>query len=306
MTKRDRDRLEEAEAREVWRRAARFQAEASQEPAETESENLALGPPAGHEITAVREAAIEAGIEERFVVAALAEVQAERSLPVVTEDRALAARFFGGLLDAVTVRRTIEASASDALSIIINLLPREPYILTLSEKRGDPLDSGALVFDIEGLGSVRKPWLANEVSASAVRQVYVSLRPVGDGPATCEVTFQGPIAWSHNTGLVHGLVVSAVGGGVSGTVLGGVVATALGGLLVTPIGWVVTGVSAATGLVLGGALGRQGYRAFCRYGIERARRALEKMLLAVAVQAEQRRAVVSEPRDDKRDPAHSS
>ncbi len=287
MTDDDSGRLDDVEAREVWKRAARLQSETSHEAEAGRSEELAMGPPEGLEVRHVRDAAVEAGIEARFVDAALADVMAERSLPVVTKDRTMAARFFGGLLDNVETRRTIKAPPSEALSTIIEVFPRDPYRLALSDRVGDPLDSGTLVFDIQGIGALQKPWLAKEVSMSAVRQVYVSLRGIEGATPTCEVTLRGPIAWSHNTGLAHGLAASAVGGGAGGAAFGAGAAALVGGLIASPLGIAAVAVSSALGLVTGASAGRKGYRVYCAYGIERARRALEKVLLAVAVQAEQ-------------------
>jgi hypothetical protein len=287
MAKRDWEHLEEREALEVWRRAAHLQAEGERTGDRVEPERLLVRPTDGYPVDTVRKAAIEAGIGEEYVDAALAEVRTESVLPVVSKDRTLAARFFGELLDVVTVRRIIQAPPAEVLSTILEIFRGDPYRLILSGKKGDPVDSGALVFDIEGLGSVRKPWLATEVSTSAVRQIYALLRSVDGEDRVCEVTLHGPIAWSHNTGLVHGLIVTGVSGGAFGAGTGGITAAALGGLLANPIGWIVAGGAALAGFLAGGGLGRNGYRAYCRYGIERARRAMERLLLDVAVRSEQ-------------------
>jgi hypothetical protein len=289
MTKRGEGHLKEREALEVWRRAAQLQAEGERTGETVEPEGLLARPPDDYPVDTVRQAAIEAGIEEDHVDAALAEVRAETVLPIITRDRKLAARFFGGLLDVVTVRRIIQAPPAEVLSTIMEIFRGDPYRLILSEKKGDPLDTGALVFDIEGLAFVRKPWFATEVSASAVRQIYASLRPEEGENQACEVTLHAPIAWSHNTGLVHGLIVSGVTGGVFGTAACGIAMAALGGLMATPVGLVVAGGAAVAGSVAGCGLGRNGYRAYCRYGIERARRAMERLVLDVAVRSEQGR-----------------
>ena len=287
MTKEEPDFLSESEARDVWERAVRLQLEASPVGEEVQGQGLALFPPEGHEVIHVREAAEEVGIERRFLDAALDEVKAERFLPAPPTNRVWAARFFGGLLDTVAVSRIIKASPQRTLSVLLEQSSSGSSGLRLSDRIGDPLASGVLVFDIKGLGLLQKPWLAKEVSASAVRQVYVSIRELEGALPSCEVTLRGPIAWSHNTGLVHGLLVSTLTGGLGGTAVGVAAAAVLGGLLVTPLGVAVTGISAGVGLVSGGGLGRKGYRAFCRYGIERAGRALEKVLVGVTVKAEQ-------------------
>jgi len=287
MTEEGTNFLDESESRRVWEKAARLQAEASSEGGGPPAEGIVVSPRDGRDVRDVLTAGEEAGIERRFLDAALNEVRSDRVLPAPPRNRHWAARFFGGLLDVIEARQIIEASPEQTLSTLLEQFSAGFFGLSLNERIGDPLDSGVLVFDIEGLGSLNKPWLAREVSASAVRQVYVSIRELDEAPLSCEVTLRGPIAWSHNTGLVHGLLVTTLTGGIGGTTVGALAAAALGGFLMTPLGLTVAGVSAGTGLILGGGLGRNGYRAFCRYGIERARRALEKALVGIAVRAEQ-------------------
>jgi hypothetical protein len=289
MTEKRADFLDEAESRRVWERATRLQAEASPESDEPQPDGFALIPREGRDVMEVLAAGEEAGIDRQFLDAALEEIRAERFLPAPSTNRAWAARFFGGLLDVVVARQTIMASPERTLSILLDQFAASSFGLRLNGRIGDPLSSGALVFDIEGLGSLNRPWLAREVSASAVRQVYVSIRELDEAPTSCEVTLRGPIAWSHNTGLVHGLLITTLTGGAGGTALGSAAAAVLGGSLMTPLGLAVAGVAAGAGLLSGGVLGRNGYRAFCRHGIERARRALEKALVGIAVSAEQGR-----------------
>jgi hypothetical protein len=236
----------------------------------------------------VRSAAIEAGIEPRFVAAALEDVRAERLFPGVDRGRSLARRFFGTLLDAVTVRRTMRASPPDVLAIIMREFPLDPFQLVLLDQRGDPLNGGVIV-EIQGIAYLKKPWLAAEVAMSAVRQIRVWIRPATDPVAGCEVTLRGPIAWSHNTGLVHGLVVSGIGGGIGAVGFGAAIGMVAGAIAFPPLALAVTGVSAAAGLASGTALGRTGYRAYCRHGIERAASALNRILLSVALHAEKGR-----------------
>ena len=127
---------------------------------------------------------------------------------------------------------------------------------------------------------------------SAVRQVWASIRPLSQPPSSCEVTLRGPIAWSHNIGLVHGLVFSGLSGGVGALGLGAAGAMVFGGVVASPFVIAVSGLAGAIGLASGAALGRKGYRRFCRYGIERAARALDRMLLAIALQVEERQSQV--------------
>ena len=116
----DPDFLDEEEAARLWQRAAQLQAEAAQraekaenETAETgaaESETADGAPPEGYALTHVRSAALEVGIANEFVDAALADLHAERTLPK-KKRRRLARWFLGNPPETHTVRRVIEAKA---------------------------------------------------------------------------------------------------------------------------------------------------------------------------------------------------
>ena len=77
--------LSEEEAARFWQRAAQLQAEAAQKAEALaggrEGEEADVDPPEGYALTHVRSAALEAGISEKFMDAALADVHAERALP---------------------------------------------------------------------------------------------------------------------------------------------------------------------------------------------------------------------------------
>jgi hypothetical protein len=282
--------LDEEEAARLWQRVAQRQAEAARK-AEAGSEEPAVEerdeePSERFAVAHVRSAALEAGIPEEFLDGALADLQVERALPQSKRSVTWARRFFGGLTDTVTARRVVHAAAPGVLSAIEAIFPHEPYRLTLTDQQGDPLAGGVVVFDIQGLG-LAPNGLAAEVQLSAVRQVFLSVRPIEGDTPSCEVTLRGPIAWSHNIGLAQGAIVTGVGAGLGGLTLGGGTLAAVGGLISS--GFVVlglTGVLGAVGVIAGGALGRKGFRALCTYGIRQAQRALEGLLGAVAARAE--------------------
>ncbi|MEE8147513.1 MAG: hypothetical protein V3T24_07920, partial [Longimicrobiales bacterium] len=81
--------LTEEEAARLWQRAAQLQAEAARraeksgsEKAESkgaESATADVAPPEGYALTHVRSAALEVGITDEFVDAALADLRAERA-----------------------------------------------------------------------------------------------------------------------------------------------------------------------------------------------------------------------------------
>ena len=283
--------LDEEEAARLWQRVAQRQAEAarkaeagSEEPAVQERDEAASERFA---VAHVRSAALEAGIPEELLDGALADLRVERALPQSKRSVTWARHFFGELLDVITVRRVVDAAAPGVLSAIEAIFPQEPYRLTLTDQQGDPLAGGVAVFDIQGRGPGVPKGLALEVSMSAVRQVFVSVRPIEGDTPSCEVTLRGPIGWAANIGLAQGVVATGVGAGLGGVTLGGGTLAAVGGLISS--GCVVlglTGVLGAVGVIAGGALGRKGFRALWAYGIRRAQRALEGLLGAVAARAE--------------------
>ncbi len=280
--------LTEEEAARFWQRAAQLQAEAAdraealaREPTDEDADGV---PPEGYALTHVRAAALEAGIPEKFMDAALADVQAERAMPRKKRGWGLARTILKHPSDTITVRRVIEAAPQDVLSAMQDIFPREPYRLTLSDQKGDLLDGGVLIFDIQGFGAIAPEGLARDAGFSGLRKVWVSLRPIEGATPSCEVTLRGPVAWSYGVEVFQG-VVAAGFAGVPGVLLG-----VLGyGLSNVPEGGSLTVLAAiliAVGGLVGGGLGVKGYRAAYRYGIRRGRKALEGLLGALAGHAQ--------------------
>ena len=147
--------LTEEEAARLWQRAAQLQAEAARraekaESKEAESATADVAPPEGYALTHVRSAALEVGIPDEFVDAALADLRAERALPQDKRGWRLARWFLKDPPETQTARRVIEASAADVLSATEAVFPVEPYRLTLTDRQGDPLKGGFLIFDVRG------------------------------------------------------------------------------------------------------------------------------------------------------------
>ena len=115
--------LNEEEAAQLWQRAAQLQAEAARraekaesERAETEAaegETADVAPPEGYALTHVRSAALEVGIANEFVDAALADLRAERALSQEKRGWRLARWFLKDPPENQTARRVIEAAAVD-------------------------------------------------------------------------------------------------------------------------------------------------------------------------------------------------
>ncbi len=277
MAERDPEILSEEEAARFWERAAHLQAEAARR-AEAPDVPSGATPPTGYALTHVRSAALEAGIADEFVDAALADLRAERALPTAQKGKGLARRFLNHPPDVITVRRVVEATPQAVLSAMEAVFPDEPFRLTLTDQQGDPLDRGVMVFDIPGAGGPFPQGFAHTMRESGLKQVFVSLRPIEGSTPSCEMTVYSPVT-SQSLGLAIGLVVTTLAGGVGFGVgvLGGAALAALG--VVTGIALVVP----AGGVLIGGGLGVKGYRALYRYAMRMGRKALEGLIGAVAV-----------------------
>ncbi len=283
--------LNEEEAARLWQRAAQLQAEAARRAEKAESETAESdvaeretsdgAPPEGYALTHVRSAALEVGIANEFVDAALADLHAERTLPK-KKRRRLARWFLGNPPETHTVRRVIEATAQEVLSTIEAVFPVGPYRLTLTDRRGDPLSGGVLVFDVQGLNAVFPEGFALEARYGGIRQVFLSIQPIDGAKSSCEVTLRSPVAWSYTQDLVQGGILTGLTGAMgAGLGLAGGVALLLG-----PIGAVLVPAMIVGGGVGGVGLGMTAYRALYRYAMRRGVRALDGLLGAVASRAE--------------------
>ena len=288
--------LNEEEAAQLWQRAAQLQAEAARRAEKAESDRAEteaaagdtadVAPPEGYALTHVRSAALEVGIPNEFVDAALADLRAERALPQGKRGWRLARWFLKDPPETQTARRVIEAAAVDVLSATEAVVREgEPYRLALTDRQGDPLKGGFLVFDVQGLNSPFPRDFALEAKYGGIRQVFLSLQPIEEATPSCEVTLRSPVAWSHNQDLAVGGVVTGITGAVGlGLGLAGAAAVAAIGL--SGIGVVVAPAILVAGGATGGGLGVKGYRAMYRYAMRRGQRALDGLLGAVASRAE--------------------
>jgi hypothetical protein len=279
MAEHDPESLSEEEAARLWERAAQLQAEAAKRVEAPDVQGAATAP-AGYALTHVRSAAMEAGIASEFVDAALDDLRVERALPKV-EPNSLSRRLLNDPPDTLTVRRVIEATPQEVLSAMWAVLPEEPYRLTSTDQRGNPLDRGVLVFDIQGLNAPFPQGFALEAKFGGLKQVFVSLRPIEGSSPSCEMTVHSPVT-SHKIGLLQGLIV----GTLTGTAGFGVGMVAGGALIALGMVGAVLPIAAGGGVFLGGGLGVKGYRSVYAYCMRRGRKALEGLAGAVAVRAQ--------------------
>lgn len=288
------DHLSEEEAVRLWRRAAELQAEAARreesdgpDPGEEAGGEDAAG---GYALTHVRAAAIEAGIGEEYVEAALADLRAEKALAAVDRrgPRRLSRLILGGPPETVAARRRIVAPPDKVLRAMEAVLPHEPYNLTLRDREGDPMAGGTLVFDITGAGfsAAGSAGFAGEASWADLRQVHARLQRALDQESAVDVTVRAPVAWAWRLNAGFAGVFGVMGGGLGAAVgsAGGALAAALlGG---TGVAAVVAGLLVAGSTAGGGVGGVWGYRALYRYALRRGESALTGMLGAVVAEAE--------------------
>ena len=201
----------------VWRRAAELQAEAAarlesrmRNAAETRS-LVAVAPTRG-EAEAVQEneplptdsyrmrdveaAALEAGISQKFVALALAELKAsperalERSHSTPEWKERLATRLLGTTQRSLSASRVFRHPPRVVLQAIGRTLQARPFQLQLADTLGGhPLDGGVLVFRIPDMGmeDYRFTWTRYGVWTKEVR---ITLAQIPGDSRGCEVTMQ--------------------------------------------------------------------------------------------------------------------
>ena len=210
------DRMTEEEAARLWQRAAQMQADAARRSEEAGPENESAAPADdadGYALMHVREAAIEAGIGPEYLDSALSDLRAERAVHGDRKPSRFARRLLDDPPDAITVRRIIGAPPATILDAMETVFARDSYLLTLTDRRGDPANGGLLVFRIEGASYAATEGFKGQASAADLREVLVTLRPVGPSGDATEVTFRGPVAWAHRLNAGLGTIIVGTAGG---------------------------------------------------------------------------------------------
>ena len=207
------ERLDDAQAAAIWRRAAQLQADALHRLDESDltlrratlggtgSAGLgeAVSASSGYKLTDVAEAAEEAGISRQYVAMALAELP-RGTLPDavslgVSERRAT--QYLGTDVRSLAVTVEVPASPARTLRELGTVLRQSPYELQLRTTVGEhPLDGGVIVFDLPGpiLGmsgaastALNMYWMGTHQQLEA-RQVQVTLRAVTGAAERTAVT----------------------------------------------------------------------------------------------------------------------
>ena len=271
--------LTEEEARQLWARAAQLQEEARLRAADPQPESSGQddGQPSGYALEHVREAAVEAGIERRFLDDAFDEVRAGIRVAGPGLDRHIT-RFLGPGDRALETRRIIGAPAEVVLDAIYTVFTGEQSkLILLDQTGGHPLDGGALVFKAAGYDHTTP--VGSAVMWSDIKEFIVRVRAVD--PESTEVEIRCPLEHSRKMNFGVGALLNGfvtLGGG--GAAVAGV--TALGGALPLVVG------GAAVAGVTSWLLGKRGYRAIYRYALGKGRDGMQALLGQLAVYVETR------------------
>ena len=284
--------LSEVQAAAIWRRAAQLQVEAASR-LERESSDASRrvegpSPSSGYRARDVQQAAVEAGISQRFVALALAEARPAAGgalAPVVeagTTRNRLVTTVLGTDKRAISASRIIRHSPRDVLQAMGRALQGHPYSLVLADQLGGhPLDGGVLVFEFAGGMNMTGaggtgPFTYVRWGAYA-KQIRATLRAVSSDARSTEVTLY--------IDLRPGLTGNLWGSGAMGAT-GGIVGGAKSAAIFHKaafVGLALGGGVAAVAALLGGA-GIMGWRAYYRWVVRTCHRELDRALVSVEMQ----------------------
>lgn len=274
--------LPEERAREIWRRAARLQAEAAERLERYTRERARLSDgavPEGYRVSELEAAAADAGIAPEFVRLALAEATMEERRGARLSPRwdRVASWLTGTDRRQVEVSRVIAAPPEAVFAAMQRVLPEHPYRLDLRETIGnDPLNGAVLVFGAPPYTGALLNEFALDLAYGGLKELHVVLRPVrtGDADVASEVTITSDLVRGRRTNLYAGggvVAATAAGGGAFATAI-----AAASGLSLA-----LAALPVAAGVSLGGAAFGFGWRALYRWGLGRATAALDRLLRAL-------------------------
>ena len=293
--------LSEQQAAALWQRAAQLQADALQRLDTTQvSSSLASNstspttntstPSDGYRLRHVQAAAIEAGISQKFVALALAELPvgvagASRAVPTADSSgwqERRATQLLGTRERSCAVTRIFASSPTRVPPALGMALQHSPFELTLEAPvGGHPLDRGVLVFDLPGVTStmgvasagLNLTWYGTRMQLEA-KSIQVTLRDAPGSPGSCEVTMYVDLRPGVRRNVNGGAVLAGVMGSI-GASLGGLVgAKTLVALGAAAVAAPALGVGAAVALGTI-ALYRMSYRGAVKRAREEMGRALD-------------------------------
>jgi eukaryotic-like serine/threonine-protein kinase len=248
------------EALVIWRRAAQLQAEAATRlemrvrdgalaaesrplPESSDETDLTTVRTDGYRAHDVEAAALEAGISQRYVALAMAELQGPaeigaRAASIPAWQDGLATRLFGTTQRSLSVSRPFRFPPRVVLAALGRVLQAHPYGLELLDTvGGHPLDGGVLVFKIPDMvgADYRWTWTRYGVYAPEVRVTIASL--AGDARG-CEVTMHldlRPGLGANFIGFGIGIGGAASAGGAMGLAVGIKALALAGAALAVPV-----------------------------------------------------------------------
>ena len=290
MTSDEPQRLSEAMAEQLWKRAAELQVEAARRleansRAEAESELMAESGDSGYALAHVRQAAVEAGISPEFVEAALSELTVRASLEPheLTRLDSLGELIMGRIPELLEARRDIAASPREVSQAMERMLLAAPYGLSVRDAKGDPLNGGTVVFDIPPVVGVSAyTSFQYECSWASLKQVMISIHP--QGPNACQLVVRAPTGPGRRLGAGIGAAFTgavgfagAVGGLVAGIAIGGALGVDGGSLAAVAGGLALAAAGAGTTATIARSL----YKRLFHYGLGRSRKAMEGLASAI-------------------------
>ena len=278
-----------AAAEEIWRMAARLQAEAASR-LDDRSRAIATASDSefqrdGFSLSEVKMIGDEAGIDPQFIELALRQQAAEKHAfkSISGQKSDLAGRFLGTSEDHVTVTRVIGAEKSKILAAMERLFPGEPFNLQLLEVLGgnDNLADSTLIFKVpqveQAVSASGINTFAYRMSITDLNRMTVSLHALDE--KRTEVSVQLDLKYGKWRNFSMGSWITGVFGVLAGLIALGIAAkkSALG----------VIGLSTLTAtiaLVLGYGT-YWAYRLAYRSGLKKGRREIEDLLALLDVNA---------------------
>jgi hypothetical protein len=282
------DRLSDAQAHAVLRRAAELQIEAierleRQSFARTVDEQAGDTAADGFRREDVEAAALEAGISPEFIRQALIEQDAlgEPTAELAPWLDRLGSRLLRTRQRSLELSRTIDAPPGAVLEAMQRVFPAHPYGMVLIDSVGEPLVGGVLVFEIPKVSMMTYSYTSFAYTASVVElfRLHVMLRPVGAGElGATELLLRGDLRGGVKRNVGAGLALSGVGGMVGAMAAAGIAATA-GAIL--PL----LAAGTALGFTGGGGASAFGFGAMYRYYLKKMTGELETLLRVVDTNA---------------------
>ncbi|NNE45927.1 MAG: hypothetical protein HKN37_04620 [Rhodothermales bacterium] len=276
-------------AEEVWRIAARLQADAARR-LEERSRSIADSPTVdadSHRFTLSEVKAIgdEAGIDPQYIELALRKQAADQHVPQAVSGKMsdTAGRFLATPEEHLSVTRVIRAGKQQVLDAMQRVFPSEPYHLQLLEVIGDEtaLADSTMIFKVPqvemAVSTSGINVFAYHMSIADLNRMTVTLHSIDE--ERTEVSIQLDLKYGKWRNFKVGSWIT----GIFGSAIGFLVFVV--GLKKMALGLMgVAGIAAMTGLILGYGI-YWGYRLAYRSGIRKGQREITDLLAQVDVTA---------------------